>query len=219
MSAAAAHGPMAPPERDAELRVSGLSLLFYDFYLINCKPNIDLIQPLSSPYHYKALFDFGPECLSDHEIYLYHQPLIVTPIQLPHARIMRGTARLLFQIVAQQFLLATTVVNIDRSSKIIDEPKLQVDKPLRVDDILTMINELNEPEGSLYRFIAEQKNRAVFSSFGAYRIPANAAPEQEECCNSDLGHCNSEAETLGSSRWCPTLYPICMGDSGIARMQ
>ena len=168
---------VAPSEQD-ELRINGLSLLFYDFYLITdvngSNFNDTFIELLNSPHHYNLLFDVTEADRKNHDIYFLRTPLTLTPIQLPTAGIAKGTMRLIFQVVGAQFLLAITEINVDRSDDIIDGPQISVDQPLRVEDVLTLINELNHPEGSLFESLENQRDRAVRSCFGPTTKPINA---------------------------------------------
>lgn len=175
------HLPAVAPDPQNELQINGLSLLFYDFYLVSHDEvkTANCMTKLESSYHYKTIFDFVAEGAIDHEFYLYSRPLTITPLMLPTAGIVKGTARLLLQLIENHFLLAVTIINIDSSGRVIDGPKLESKEPFRTNDVLTLINELNESSGSLYGIISAQRNQAVSECFGAFEIPANASQSRK----------------------------------------
>jgi hypothetical protein len=176
--------PDAAPQPNEELRVSGLSLLFYDFYLLDRDgrgPGSVLLPVSCGEYGYGSLFDFSPDEQAAIAVHRYEDPITIPPVDLPNGSPAQGEATLFFQMACEQFLLATTVVNVDRHRKsFADAPRLQAQAPLMVDDILALIYALNDPRSPQFRSLSQQRRGALQACFGDHWCdPPNAAQSRK----------------------------------------
>jgi hypothetical protein len=165
------HIPEVCPPKDAELRVDGLSLLFFDYYTINAGATIDLsrAERIVTKNDYLSLFDLGTKEAEAQRMYRC-KPIPLPPVDLKQAGDASGTARLLFRVFDESFVVAITVINVDCSKlgQLLDEnaPILRVKRPLMTDDILQLIGELNQPNTTLFENLRETRRRAVEEIFG-----------------------------------------------------
>lgn len=171
--------PSEPPEDSNELRIDGLSLLFYHFYLLD-KPtaNADLrpmgleIEAIRCDHHYNTLFNFNDDELKRHEVYRYTKPLEIFPMELQNAGCANGAATLCFQSVGR-FLLTSTIINVDLNGDTIHHRHLNVGRSLTVSDIYDIIKNLNHP-GPHFDRLEAQREQAISDCFGHYSIPSFA---------------------------------------------
>jgi len=169
--------PAQPPGCSSELRVDGLSLVFYDFYVVG--EGLSGVAHAHAPYHevrsaqdYALIFD---DIQGKHETLAYDRDLVLGPLDMPYAGKANGRARLLFKLVADRFLLAITVINVDRRRIALESSTVEAERSLRVDDILTIIADVRGPRGRLSSTLKLQRDAAVAACFGEFVVPQNAA--------------------------------------------
>jgi len=167
--------PIECPSSEMELKTNGLSLVFYNFYILTDIPSAKLpngfLERLESPNHYQVLFEFSNEELPNHIVYLCKRSLAIRKFSLPSGNNVNGSARLYFQLLNGRFLLATTVVNVDQRAGIIPRSQLKTQRSLSVDDILAIIMQIAWEEGSVFNELERQREAAIESCFGEFRIP------------------------------------------------
>jgi len=169
--------PKSSPAPEAELKVNGLTLVFYDFYIIDSAKSPSVGQQLvevKCTHDYRMLFRLSRVDAVKYTTYMYLDRLNIPQIDLPSGEKASGEGRLYFQVAAGKFLLAITVIAADRLDKVKGPAKLNYSKPLYTDDILELINQLNNTSGKYLATLEEQRNHAVQTCFGQYSRPANA---------------------------------------------
>lgn len=158
------------PHTTEELRINGLSLIFYDYFILDGSEKLTLENPsileIKSKNHYNILFNLSSGGFQSQKIFQYKNGLTIPSFKLINGDNIYGSAKLFFQIIADKFLLTTTVVNIDLKNVTLSSNKIHVSKPLKADDVLEMITQLNEPGKTPFNQLAERRKKAIQDCFG-----------------------------------------------------
>ena len=166
--------PNRCPSGQKELKIDGLSLVFYNFYLLPQDSSVNAsnegLEKLESPNKYQIMFEFSSQEQANHEVYLYKKTLTIAPTMLLTELKIAGNARLYFQLVEGKFLLATTVINVDRLSTIL-ATKVDAERSLTVDDVFSMVMQLEWEQGSIFKELELQREKAVNECFGEFKKP------------------------------------------------
>jgi len=178
-----------PPPPQQDLRIGGLSLLFFDYYRLADGSSVDLAKAhvITTQDDYLAMFDIDPDGIQRHQIYHCNDLIAIPPVQLAEAGIVGGTARLLFRIVDRSFLIAITVVTVHEgpSASLVDPPMpaIKPKRPFVTSDILTLIREVNDTSGGAYMALSSDRHRILAGIFGR----GNVAPEGEKRSRRNIG--------------------------------
>jgi len=162
----------AAPLPTTELRVNGLSLLFFDYYRLDARfqPDTQLAIPIETPDDYLAIIDLDSGELQQHRMFQCREPLVIASVPLEQATSVGGTASLLFRLVADSFLVTVTVINLDETPAggIIEVPRqrIKAKRSLVTSDILTLIRELNELGRDGFNSLRTQRMRILRGVFG-----------------------------------------------------
>jgi hypothetical protein len=169
------------PTGTKELRINGLSLLFFDYY--KSSPGVKLGPPAAlkiSPHDdYLIHLDVDPAESQNQSMYEC-PPLAIPPVQLPQAGSASGAGRLLFRIFDDSFVVAVTVINVDLERDTVHDvptpilkktkPRLDVDRALLAADVLKLISELNEVHSTRFETLRQLRQQYLDTAFGPGKL-------------------------------------------------